>query len=295
MGITAVDDLVELPEFPVSGGKMQVLRTSRQCGGICATALVTAARLGLRCMYGGLLGEDELSAFVRGVLHGEGIATPEALAHPEARPYHSTILVERASGERTILFSSEGVVEPAPGDLRADLLLASRAFFADWLGPAATLEACRLAKANAIPIIADMEHVLSGDVREIMALVDHLIVPLNLAAEVTGTGEPEQAVRLLAGQGRACTAVTCGKRGCWYVEASDPGMVRHQPAFEVKVVDTTGCGDVFHGAYAAAQVWGYPVHQALRFAAAAAALKATRAGGQAGIPDRAAVEKFLAQ
>jgi sulfofructose kinase len=127
-----------------------------------------------------------------------------------------------------------------------------------------------------------------------MALADHLIVPLNLAAEVTGTDQPQRAAALLACPGRSCTAVTCGKRGCWFVEASDPATVRHQPAFEVRVVDTTGCGDVFHGAYAAAHVWGYTVRRAIEFATAAAALKATRAGGQAGIPDRAAVEKFLA-
>lgn len=293
MGITAVDEIVELPGYPASGSKMPVVRTSRQCGGICTTALVTAARLGLRCMFGGLLGRNELSDFVRGTLEREGIATPEAVPYPDARPYHSTILVEQASGERTILFSNEGVVEPVPADIRADLLLGSRAFFADWLGPAATLQACRLAKAHGIPIIADMEHVLCDDVRAIIELTDHLIVPLNLAAEITGTDQPEAALKGLARAGRALTAVTGGTRGCWYVEGA--GAMRHQPAFEVRVVDTTGCGDVFHGAYAAAHCWGYPASRAIRFASATAALKATRSGGQAGIPDRQAVEKFLAQ
>ena len=70
-------------------------------------------------------------------------------------------------------------------------------------------------------------------------------------------------------------------------------MVLHQPAFRVETVDTTGCGDVFHGAYAAALREGRPIADRLRFAAAVAALKATRVGGQKGIPSREEVEAFL--
>jgi sugar/nucleoside kinase (ribokinase family) len=58
-------------------------------------------------------------------------------------------------------------------------------------------------------------------------------------------------------------------------------------------VDTTGCGDVFHGAYASALARGLSLAERVRFAAAAAALKATRPGGQAGIPTRPEVEAFL--
>jgi sugar/nucleoside kinase (ribokinase family) len=58
-------------------------------------------------------------------------------------------------------------------------------------------------------------------------------------------------------------------------------------------VDTTSCGDVFHGAYASALAWGLGLDERVRLACAAAALKATRPGGQAGIPTRAAVESFL--
>jgi sugar/nucleoside kinase (ribokinase family) len=71
------------------------------------------------------------------------------------------------------------------------------------------------------------------------------------------------------------------------------GRVAHQPAFPVAVVDTTGCGDVFHGAYAAGLVRGLGVMERVRLAAAAAALKATRPGGQAGAPTLAEVEQFL--
>jgi sugar/nucleoside kinase (ribokinase family) len=87
--------------------------------------------------------------------------------------------------------------------------------------------------------------------------------------------------------------VTDGERGCWFAEAG--GVAAHVPAYRVLVVDTTGCGDVFHGVYAAALARGAAIREALEAATAAAALKAGQLGAQAGIPTRAAVERFMAE
>ena len=95
----------------------------------------------------------------------------------------------------------------------------------------------------------------------------------------------------LARPNRACCAVTAGAQGCWYSEHG--GRVRHFPAFRVPVVDTTGCGDVFHGAYAASIARGDGIDRAIQVATATAGLKASQPGGRAGIPDRVAVERFL--
>ena len=86
-----------------------------------------------------------------------------------------------------------------------------------------------------------------------------------------------------------------GEEGCWYASDREPTICYHQPALRVEVVDTIGCGDVFHGAYAAALVRGQTVPEAVRFASVAASLKATRHGGQAGIPTLAAVEQRAAK
>lgn len=93
-------------------------------------------------------------------------------------------------------------------------------------------------------------------------------------------------------EGRAVVIVTCGEKGCYSVDASAP-RARLWPAFKVRAVDTTGCGDVFHGAYAGALAQGMGLADRIRVASAAAALKATRPGGQSGIPTRAAVDRFL--
>jgi len=100
-------------------------------------------------------------------------------------------------------------------------------------------------------------------------------------------------VQVLAAAGRSCTVVTGGERGCWYAEYG--GDVHHVPALKVQVVDTTGCGDVFHGAYAASIALGDGVSTAVQVATVAAGLKATQPGGRRGIPDRATAQRVLAE
>jgi ribokinase len=101
-------------------------------------------------------------------------------------------------------------------------------------------------------------------------------------------------VRALWSEGRSAVVATDGTAGSWYASRERPGRVFHQPAFRVEAVDTNGCGDVFHGCYAAGLCEGWPTGRRVRFAAAAAAMKATRRGGQQGIPSRAEADRFLA-
>jgi sugar/nucleoside kinase (ribokinase family) len=96
----------------------------------------------------------------------------------------------------------------------------------------------------------------------------------------------------LWGHEREVVVVTNGSEGCWYT--ADGQTALYQPAFPVEPADTTGSGDVFHGAYASALARGSPLPERIRFASVAAAMKATARGGQAGIPTREKVEKALA-
>jgi sulfofructose kinase len=125
-----------------------------------------------------------------------------------------------------------------------------------------------------------------------MALVDHLIVGIDFAERVSGRSTPVEAVRELARRDRACTVVTAGAEGCSYSEHGSE--VRTVPALQIPVVDTTGCGDVFHGAYAVCIAHGMGADLAIRVATVTAGIKATRPGGRAGIPDWGTVERVLA-
>jgi sugar/nucleoside kinase (ribokinase family) len=293
LGAVAVDDLLYVPAYPPADSKVQVERRERHCGGLTATALVAASRLGARCAYAGTLGDDELSCFARRRLVEEGIDLTHTRQLPAARPVHSTIVVDQAAQTRTILFSCDGFLGAVP-EWPADEVVAScRVLFVDHLGVPGMLRAARVARPHGIPVVADLENDDHPRFAELLAEVDHLIVSQGFALRLTGCPAPAAAAQALWTAGRAAVVVTCGAAGCWYIAQDEPAHVRHQPAFRVPVVDTTGCGDVFHGAYAAALVRPMDLAARVQFAAAAAALKATQAGGQAGIPRYEAVAEFL--
>jgi sugar/nucleoside kinase (ribokinase family) len=92
---------------------------------------------------------------------------------------------------------------------------------------------------------------------------------------------------------RQAVVVTCGAAGCWYRDPSLPSWATHHfPAPDVDAVDTTGCGDVFHGIYAAALTAGLTMEERLQRATIAAAIKATRYAGLDSLPSRVEVDEF---
>jgi sugar/nucleoside kinase (ribokinase family) len=291
LGAVAVDDLLYVEAYPPPDGKEQVIGRDRQCGGLTATALVTAARLGASCAYAGVLGDDELSAFVLGRLKQAGVETSCAQRSPGARPVHSSIVVDRRQGTRNIFYDLKGVAG-AGTHTPVSLITSARVLFVDNIGVPGMVWAARLARRAGIPVVADFDDGRHQQFSQLLSLADHLILSQEFAGKITGARSPERAVRKLARPDRQVAVVTCGDKGCWYL-AKGSSSPQYQPAFKVKAVDTTGCGDVFHGAYAFALAKGMALEARIRFAAATAALKATRAGGQTGIPSLAAVRKFL--
>jgi sugar/nucleoside kinase (ribokinase family) len=286
---------VYVESYPSAGSKTLIAHEERQCGGLTATALVAAARLGARCAYGGVLGCDELSLYVRARLAEEGIDLAPLVLDPHARPVHATIIVETREGGRTILHDA-GCAAGAP-DAGPDpaLVRASRAVLVDQYGVAGMLRTAQLARDAGIPVVGDFECLLGPKQLALIELVDHLVLSHDFAHKLTGERDPARAAMALGGRERAVAVVTCGAGGSWYVTAAAPEHAQHMPAYEVEVVDTTGCGDVFHGAYAAALARGLPVPDRIRLASATAALKATRRGGQSGCPRLPEVEAFMTQ
>ena len=290
-GCISVDDLVYVDAIPGPDTKTVIREKKRAGGGLTGTALVAASRLGARAAFCGVLGDDELSRFTINELEREGVDCSEAPRRPDARVIHSIVIVARETGERTILYSEAGVQHRQPDEITAELIGACRVFFVDHDGIPAGLRAVQVAHELGIPVVGDFESTRHTGVEELMAGVDHLIISEELALKLTGESDAAAAIGLLRSADRACMAATAGDRGCWYAQRG--GEVIHFPAFRVSVVDTTGCGDVFHGAYAASLAKGESVDTAIQIASAAAAIKATRPGGRSGIPDRRTIESFL--
>jgi len=254
---------------------------------------VAARRMGRECDYAGTLGDDELSRFIIARFEAEGVSLRHLVRRPGARPFHSTILVDTSTKTRTILFDEHDVIGPDPGLPPADVIRTARVLLVDHVGMAAMIRAAGIARSAGIPVVADLERNVDARFPELLALADHLILPFDFAARITGAADGPSIARALWREDRAAVVITRSAEGSWYLTAEEPQVVYRQPGFKVQEADTNGCGDVFHGVYAAALSEGMPAGSRIRFASAVAALKATQPGGQKGIPLRPEADRFF--
>lgn len=289
IGTAAVDDLLLVARFPLPDSKVDVLESHRQGGGQTATAIVAAARQGARTAFGCRLGNDELSLFTLAELEREGVDCSPCQQDPEGNPYHSIIIVAVQEGTRTILHSGANLALP-PHVITRDLVSQARLLFVDDNCGEAGIKAARLARSLGIPVVADVEPNPPADAELLLPLIDHLVLGREMGA-ILSANEHEGDMAASLAHGRACAVITAGEKGCWYSQNGSPAV--RVAGFPVKAIDTTGCGDVFHGAYAAAIARGESIADAVLLANASAALKATRPGGRLGIPNLATVREFV--
>lgn len=291
IGALAVDDLLYVSEYPKPDTKVRLLRRLRQAGGLAGNAMIAAARLGASVAYAGTLGDDDLSRMAAEELRREGVDLTPAERNAAARPAHSTIIVDVQNRTRTVLSSSNGLLGPGDKTNWHGVLSGVRVLLIDHHNPAGTLRAVRAAKATGVAVVADVERRAEGPFDELLDEIEHLVVSVRFARQLCGRDDPAEACRALFAASRRAVVVTCGAEGCWWWDGR-MAAPSYQPAYKVTVVDTTGCGDVFHGAYCTGLARGRPLAACVRLAAAAAALKATREGG-GGSPFAAEVEAFL--
>jgi sugar/nucleoside kinase (ribokinase family) len=189
----------------------------------------------------------------------------------------------------------DGAIGADPSLPEADVIRAASVLLVDHHGLEGTLRAARIAREHGIPVVADFERDPGPPFAKLLAVTDHLIISERFARQLAADRQSPvgEVVAALWRQHGDTVVVTCGSGGCWYASELTGGRAERFPAFAVDVVDTTGCGDVFHGAYCAALAEGKDLPARIELASATAALKATRRGGQAGIPARRAVEEFL--
>jgi sulfofructose kinase len=293
LGVVAVDDLLYVETYPPPDRKIPVVRRERHLGGLAATSLVAAARLGCKCTYTGMLGDDELSRIVIEGLRRENIDVSHLSRHPDARPVHSTIIIGDTAQTRNIFYSVPEVRGTHPELPEASLIRQTGVLLIDDFSAEQTLRVASIAHEAHVPLVADFEAGNSPRLQDLLGLVDHLILSYDFASRITGETQPAVIAESLWTEVRQVVVITCGIDGAWYLTGPHRDFADHQPAFAVNTVDTTGCGDVFHGAYAAGLVYGLDVAERIRFAAATAALKTTKSGGQAGIPTLSVVKSFL--
>ena len=108
LGSATIDDFYYVPHFPIPDTKLQILSSARQGGGLTATALVAAQRLGMKCAYAGVLGHNPDSQWIETDLAHEGLDVSLVTHRENAQPIHAHIIVEQQNHTRTILYSVNG-------------------------------------------------------------------------------------------------------------------------------------------------------------------------------------------
>lgn len=292
LGKSTLDLIWPLESLPGKGGKFVASDFIQLGGGMAATAAVAVSRLGRKVAFYGRAGDDAAGHAMLGELAGYGVDVSQFRLFPNARSSVSGILVDK-EGERAIAnFRGADIPDDAHW-LDLDDVAKTHAVLVDVRWKEGAVSICTKARAHGIPTILDGE-IADLDIYDaLLPLVDHAIFSLpglrSYGGSITNHLQILQKVRE---QGCKVAAVTMGAQGCLWI---DDNGVQHQAAFGVNVVDTTGAGDVFHGAYAVALAEGKNTAEAMRFASGVAALKCTHYGGRAGIPDREEVDTFLSE
>jgi ribokinase len=289
LGCAAVDDLLYVESYPAADNKARVQKWHRQCGGLTGSALVAAARLGARCAYAGCLGTDDLCSHIANNFLREGVDISHSPRLPDAGVIHSTIVIAKDTGGRNIFYEVHGMVGAHPFLPADDVIRDARVLFIDHYGMPGNLRAMKIARSFGVPVVADFEDEKVPHFEEVLNRVDHLILSEEFACPLTRKANASDAALALWRPTRATVIVTSGRKGCWSVSKAPGGKPRHHPAFPVQAANTSGCGDVFHGAYAFRLACGDSLDDRVRFASAAAAVKAK----QPEIPRLAAVESLL--
>ncbi|MFL6044047.1 MAG: PfkB family carbohydrate kinase [Propionibacteriaceae bacterium] len=284
-GCASIDDSFYVDASPTDD-KGRILARERQPGGNIATALVAAAELGARVGFVGRLSDRDEGAVVRADFAAHGVDLQFTVPDPQAGPIRATIVVYQ-DGERFIAYDDVTTIGLSPGD-DVTALRQARIVLLDKYALAPAVAALRAAGSEAM-IVADVEAEVD---RGSLERVQHLVLPMAAARQLSGETDPAAIVNVLWSDRRAAVVVTDGGHGVWFRDLTGPNC-QHHPAFEVPVVDTTGCGDVFHGAYAVALARGFDISECVRFAAAAGAICATGRGGRGRLPTEETISQIL--
>jgi len=289
MGLNSVDFLCVVPEFPTLNSKMRISQFSKQGGGQVATAMVALSRWGVKTKYIGKVGGDELGQFSSNSLQQEGVDVCSVTSEPNTPNQFGMIIVDGLSGERTILWDRDERLMYREGELQKKDVCSGKLLHLDGHDIKAAIQCARWAKEEKIPTVIDLDKVESLT-SELIKEIDFVVTSGRFPALFTGISDREKALAELQKQIPGFLCATLGHDGA---VALVEGEFVYVKGFEVKAVDTTGAGDVFHGGFIYGLLQNWELLDILRFANAVAALKCRDLGGRRGIPSLEEVQKFL--
>lgn len=293
VGYNCIDRLCTVEDYPKEDGSTHILSINIQGGGAAATALVAASRLGKDVCFIGNIGKDSVSKEITDLLEKDGVDTSKLIARDDAIGLQSFVMINPANGSRTKFPQKDTNPDIEwTRDLKKTIGKA-KAIHLDGTNHANAMAAARIAKEQGVLVSLDGASLKEpNEVNlELARLADILIMNYRYPLRVTGKTDYDEALLEIASWGTAkIVAGTQGDKGC---KAVIDGHIEYFPAYPVKAVDTTGAGDVFHGAFIAGYLDGMDIRTNFRFASAVAALKCTGVGGRDPIPTKEQALEFM--
>jgi len=280
VGLNATDTLLIVPHFPQYAGKVPFQEEILSPGGQVASAMVACARLGLRTKYIGSIGDDERGRIQMESLSGTGINLDHVQLRKNCANQSAYIIIDRSTGERTVLWRRDDCLRINPEQILPEQITCARMLHIDGHDTPAVARAAAIARVHGIPVTVDVDTIYHG-FDKVLPNVDYLVASSEFPAAWTGDRDPFKALETLQHEyGMRVAAMTLGAHGSLALEN---GQFCYVPAYVVNCVDTTGAGDVFHGAFCYAVLQGMAMRDALEFSNAMAALNCTALGARGGI------------
>jgi ribokinase len=289
LGQCSLDILGQLDQYPALDQKAELSSLIVQGGGPVATALVTLARLDIPVSFIGAVGDDEYGEQIETGLLEEGVDCRFLRTEVGTNSQVAFISVD-GEGHRNIFWHRGNAIPTLPQNFSDLMMDGVEVLHLDGLHQEVALSAAKVARECNVTTVLDAGTLRPG-IERLLPLIDHLVVAEEFACQYIERKEPEAALHELARLGGEAATVTLGEQGS--ITLDNGGKLIRQPAFDVQAVDTTGCGDVFHGGYIYGLLNGWPLIRTLCFASACAALKTRSLGGRTAIPRLSEVEDFL--
>ena len=297
LGIFVADATFRAARAPDMGETVIADSVAVSPGGKGSNQAVAAAKLGAKVVFLSKLGIDAFADMALKLWAETGVE-PQVTQHADSYTGAANIFVHHETGENAIMVCPGAALTISEADIeaKADLIRASALFMTQLEQPvAAAQRALEIARGAGVPTIlnpAPATALPDG----LLALCDYATPNEHEAEALTGLpvrsiDDAHRAAQALRDTGVGTAVITLGERGA---VLSTDGVSEHVPAFDAGgVVETTGAGDAFNGAFAAALVRGAAPLDAVRFGCAAAALSVSRPGAALSMPNREEVETLM--
>ena len=300
MGFITFDALCRpVTHIPPGGGTFFVEELTLAVSGAAGSAVIVAAKHGLRARAVGGVGHDDMGDWVLMKLAGFGIDT-SLMQRCEGYTTSSSLVTTRPDGARPALHKRGATDGFFIADDQIDDLLNTRILHVGGVGLMNRMDAGRteeiMAEAQRRGVITTLDVFAStaDDLPKVARLLPHTdyFLPSEEEAQaLSGLTDHRDLAQFLLDRGAGCVILTLGADGAFYRHRD--GTEFHSPAFQVEVTCTCGCGDCFNGGFATGLIKGLSAVEALRVAQASSAQNATGLGSQAGVRDYSTTQAFI--